>query len=118
MTRTDTRPGTVGVVSGIEPCWRLDPDVAAFFDDIDEILCEALARQPCPPPPRVISTGFALAPTSPVPAADPSQPRSRNRGRTSRATQRAPPTRGCTVAFSAWRTWHCDKHERTSSKGR
>ncbi|NMN97534.1 hypothetical protein [Antrihabitans stalactiti] len=113
----------IGAITGAEQLWRLDPDVAALFDDIDEILCEALARRPCPPPSPPITTAIDPLPRGLVPPSDASQPYSRRRRHHTRATQRAPPAddnqipnlvprhtrkagENSTPTPHSWRPWH------------
>lgn len=69
----------------------LDPDVAALFDEVDAILCAALAPRRCPPVPRV-AAGARMRPRPAVrpwgvlvrPRAGPVHP--------VRAVERGPPT--------------------------
>ncbi|WP_040689720.1 hypothetical protein [Nocardia vinacea] len=69
----------------------LDPDVESLFAEVEQILCEALARMPAAPRPLVPVPGLR-APARPLLSEYFQRLRGR-RPRTGRATQRGPPPR-------------------------
>ena len=99
MTRTDTSPiDAVGTITHEPELWSVDPDVEELFLDIEEILCAALRPRPCPPPAPGATGDTARHPAPGAVRTRIRKPEGTPGTGTTRATQRAPPTRNHTAA--------------------